>query len=333
MRVAVTGGAGYIGSHTVVSLVEAGHSVVILDNFSNSTPDIIGKIRSLVPNNVEYRVVDIRRTQALISTMAENPPDAVIHFAGLKSVGESFEIPMEYYDNNVCGTVSLLKAMKEWGTRKIIFSSSATVYGEPQCLPITEHHPLNPTNPYGDTKLMCERLINSCFSAGDLDAAVILRYFNPVGAHPSALIGELPKGAPNNLAPFVGQVAAGWRGSVNVFGSDWPTHDGTGIRDYIHVMDLADGHVSALSMGGSFTLNLGTGRGTSVLEMIGAFEDACGDSIPHKFTHRRPGDVPECVADPGLAQVTMGWTAKKSVKQMATDAWRWQLALGDKPDD
>ena len=329
MRVAVTGGAGYIGSHTVVSLVKAGHSVVILDNFSNSTPDIIEKIRSLASGNIKYRVIDIRRTQALINSLMEDPPDAVIHFAGLKSVGESFEIPVEYYDNNVCGTVSLLKAMKEWGTKKIIFSSSATVYGQPKQLPINETHPLNPTNPYGMTKLVCENLIKAACATDDIDAAIILRYFNPVGAHPSGIIGERPKGAPNNLAPYVAQVAAGWREKVSVFGNDWPTPDGTGIRDYIHVMDLAAGHIAALDLEGENILNLGTGNGTSVLEMISAFENAYGEPIPYVITARRPGDISECVADPSKASSIMNWTASMSITSMAIDAWNWQRSLGD----
>ena len=328
MRVAVTGGAGYIGSHTVVSLMNAGHSVVIIDNFSNSSPDTIEKIKGLTAGKIECRVTDIRRTQSLIASMNEEPPDAVIHFAGLKSVGESFEIPVEYYDNNVCGTVSLLKAMKEWGTRKIIFSSSATVYGEPEQLPIPESHRLNPTNPYGTTKLVCENIIRSSYSAGDLDSAIILRYFNPVGAHPSGMIGELPKGAPNNLAPYIAQVAAGWRPKVSVFGDDWPTPDGSGVRDYIHIMDLAAGHLASLDLEGENILNLGTGRGTSVFEMISAFEDACGRTIPHTVTPRRSGDISECVADPAEALRVMGWTADMSVKDMAVDSWRWQETLG-----
>ena len=327
MRVCVTGGAGYIGSHTVVSLIEAGHDVVVLDNFTNSSPDTIEKINDIVGKWVEYRVVDMRRTPTLIQSMQEDPPDAVIHFAGLKAVGESFEIPVDYYDNNVCGTVSLLNAMKEWGTQKIIFSSSATVYGQPSKLPIPEDHPLQPTNPYGTTKLVCEWLIQSSIKAGDLTAATILRYFNPVGAHPSGTIGELPKGAPNNLAPYVSQVAHGWREKVSVFGSDWPTPDGTGVRDYIHVMDLAAGHVASLDLEGENILNLGTGKGTSVLEMISAFENACGKPIPHVITARRQGDISECVADPSKALNKMGWSANMTVEQMAIDAWRWQQGL------
>jgi len=333
VRVAVTGGAGYIGSHTVVALVNAGHDVVIIDNFSNSSHDVIRRITELTGKPVIYHAIDIRQTQNMIDALIDSPPDVVIHFAGLKSVGESFEIPVSYYDNNVCGTVSLLKAMHEWGTRNIIFSSSATVYGCPETIPITETHPVNPTNPYGATKLVCENLIQASHAADQLDGAIILRYFNPVGAHPSGLIGELPRGAPNNLAPYVAQVAANWHQDVKIFGLDWPTHDGTGIRDYIHVMDLAHGHVASLDLEGLNIVNLGTGTGTSVLEMIRSFERACGHPIRHIFTDRRSGDVAICVADPTKAQKAMGWVAKMPVDLMTQDAWRWQQTLGKNHDD
>ena len=325
----VTGGAGFIGSHTCVALAQAGIPHLILDNFGNSRRSVLerlGRITGVQPLIVEG---DVRDADLLARVFAQHPIDGVIHFAALKAVGESVREPLRYYDNNVAGTVALLRAMQVAGVRTLVFSSSATVYGEPATVPIREDFPLSATNPYGWTKLMMEQVL------ADVDAAepgrwriARLRYFNPVGAHESGLIGEDPQGEPGNLLPYVAQVAAGQRASLSVYGNDYPTPDGTGVRDYIHVCDLAEGHVAALRYlnkhPGLLTVNLGTGRPVSVLEMVRAFEQASGRAVPYQLVARRPGDVAQCWADPALAQTLLGWSAQHGVDRMCQDAWRWQ---------
>ena len=329
MKVLVTGGAGYIGSHTCVELMQTGHEVVILDNLCNSHSAVLGRIARIVGKTPEFARADVRDPGALREVFVRNRFDAVIHFAGLKAVGESVEKPIEYYDNNVQGALALCRAMAEAGVGTLVFSSSATVYGSASLVPIREDAPLAPTNPYGHSKLMVERIL------GDLEASdpaawriALLRYFNPAGAHASGLIGEDPQGIPNNLMPNIAQVAVGVRDKVRVFGSDYPTHDGTGVRDYIHVVDLACGHLAALESmqreQRGFTVNLGTGRGISVLEAVSAFERASGRPIPFERVARRAGDVAECYADPTLAQELLGWKARCSLDDMCRDAWRWQ---------
>ena len=325
----VTGGAGFIGSHTCVALAQAGIPHLILDNFGNSRRSVLerlGRITGVQPLIVEG---DVRDADLLARVFAQHPIDGVIHFAALKAVGESVREPLRYYDNNVAGTVALLRAMQVAGVRTLVFSSSATVYGEPATVPIREDFPLSATNPYGWTKLMMEQVL------ADVDAAepgqwriARLRYFNPVGAHESGLIGEDPQGEPGNLMPYVAQVAAGQRAALSVYGDDYPTVDGTGVRDYIHVSDLAQGHVDALRYlerhPGLLTVNLGTGRPVSVLEMVRAFEQASGRPVPYQVVPRRPGDVAACWADPTLAQQLLGWCAQHGVQRMCEDAWRWQ---------
>ena len=325
----VTGGAGFIGSHTCVALAQAGVPHLILDNFGNSRRSVLerlGRITGVQPLIVEG---DVRDADLLARVFAQHPIDGVIHFAALKAVGESVREPLRYYDNNVAGTVALLRAMQVAGVRTLVFSSSATVYGEPASVPIREDFPLSATNPYGWTKLMMEQVL------ADVDAAepgqwriARLRYFNPVGAHESGLIGEDPQGEPGNLLPYVAQVAAGQRASLSVYGNDYPTPDGTGVRDYIHVCDLAEGHVAALRYlnkhPGLLTVNLGTGRPVSVLEMVRAFEQASGRAVRYQLVARRPGDVAQCWADPALAQTLLGWSAQHGVDRMCQDAWRWQ---------
>ena len=325
----VTGGAGFIGSHTCVALAQAGIPHLILDNFGNSRRSVLerlGRITGVQPLFVEG---DVRDADLLARVFAQHPIEGVIHFAALKAVGESVREPLRYYDNNVAGTVALLRAMQVAGVRTLVFSSSATVYGEPATVPIREDFPLSATNPYGWTKLMMEQVL------ADVDAAepgqwriARLRYFNPVGAHESGLIGEDPQGEPGNLLPYVAQVAAGQRASLSVYGNDYPTPDGTGVRDYIHVCDLAEGHVAALRYlnkhPGLLTVNLGTGRPVSVLEMVRAFEQASGRAVPYQLVARRPGDVAQCWADPALAQTLLGWSAQHGVDRMCQDAWRWQ---------
>ena len=325
----VTGGAGFIGSHTCVALAQAGIPHLILDNFGNSRRSVLerlGRITGVQPLIVEG---DVRDADLLARVFAQHPIDGVIHFAALKAVGESVREPLRYYDNNVAGTVALLRAMQVAGVRTLVFSSSATVYGEPATVPIREDFPLSATNPYGWSKLMMEQVL------ADVDAAepgrgriARLRYFNPVGAHESGLIGEDPQGEPGNLLPYVAQVAAGQRASLSVYGNDYPTPDGTGVRDYIHVCDLAEGHVAALRYlnkhPGLLTVNLGTGRPVSVLEMVRAFEQASGRAVRYQLVARRPGDVAQCWADPALAQTLLGWSAQHGVDRMCQDAWRWQ---------
>ncbi len=329
MKVLVTGGAGYIGSHTCVELMQAGHEAIIFDNLCNSHRAVLGRIARIVGRTPEFTNADVRDRAAVREVFARHRFDAVIHFAGLKAVGESVEKPIEYYDNNVQGALTLCRAMAEAGVGALVFSSSATVYGSASSVPIREDAPLGPTNPYGHSKLMVERIL------GDLAASepaawriALLRYFNPAGAHASGLIGEDPQGIPNNLMPNIAQVAAGVRDKVRVFGSDYPTRDGTGVRDYIHVVDLARGHLAALETmqreRRGFTVNLGTGRGISVLEAVRAFERASGRPIPIERVARRAGDVSECYANPALAQKVLGWKAAHSLEDMCRDAWRWQ---------
>jgi len=331
--VLVTGGAGYIGSHTVVELVAAGWPVVVLDNLSNASAESVARVRRITGGDVPLVRGDVRDEGLLADLLARHAFTATLHFAGLKAVGESVAQPLAYYDNNVSGTQALLRCLDRAGVRRFVFSSSATVYGDPQSVPLREDAPTGPTNPYGRSKLMVEWILADLAASDPRWATGVLRYFNPVGAHPSGLIGEDPTGVPNNLMPFVAQVAVGRRERLSVFGSDWPTHDGTGVRDYIHVVDLARGHVAALERlvagPGSFTVNLGTGAGHSVLEMVRAFERASGRSVPFEFVARRPGDVAACYADPSLAQRMLGWRAELGVERMCEDAWRWQSANPD----
>jgi UDP-glucose 4-epimerase len=325
----VTGGAGFIGSHTCVALAQAGIPFLILDNFSNSRRSVLERLGRITGAAVPCVEGDVRDEALLARVLAEHSITGVIHFAAFKAVGESVREPLRYYDNNVAGTLTLLRAMQAAGVRSIVFSSSATVYGDPATLPVREDFPLSATNPYGQSKLMMEQML------ADLDGAepglwriARLRYFNPVGAHESGLIGEHPQGKPNNLMPFVSQVAVGLRPSLTVHGGDYPTPDGTGLRDYVHVMDLAEGHVAALQHAltheGLLTLNLGTGRGSSVLEVVTAFERASGKPVARVIGPRRPGDVPAYWADPSAAKAVLGWEARRGLDQMCADSWRWQ---------
>ena len=324
----VTGGAGYIGSHTVVELLAEGHDVFIIDNLCNSTLSVIDRIAAIAGRRPEFANVDMRDRVGLRNLFSAHSFNAVLHFAGLKAVGESVAKPLVYYDNNVAGTVTLLESMAQAGVKTLVFSSSATVYGEPSTVPITEGFPLSATNPYGRSKLMIEDILRDTAKSDPQWRIALLRYFNPVGAHESGLIGEDPQGMPNNLLPYVAQVAAGILPQLSIYGSDYPTPDGTGIRDYIHVVDLAQGHLAALAALAErpdmLTLNLGTGRGYSVLEMIKAFSEASGRRIDYRVVGRRPGDVAECYADPSSALKLIGWRAQRTVEQMCADAWRWQ---------
>jgi len=329
----VTGGAGYIGSHTCVELLQAGFEVTVFDNFSNSHPEALARVQRITGKPVPLVRGDCRDRAALVGALRESKATAVIHFAGLKAVGESVEQPLSYYDNNVVGTLRLLEAMGECGVKQLVFSSSATVYGDPQRLPLTEDHPLSATNPYGRSKLMVEEILRDLQRSDQSCRLCILRYFNPVGAHASGLIGEDPRGVPNNLLPFVAQVAVGRRASLNVWGGDYPTPDGTGVRDYIHVVDLALGHLKALQalerskqMTECLTVNLGTGNGYSVLEIVRAFERASGKPVPYQVAARRPGDIASCYADPKQALAQLGWCAERGLDVMCADAWRWQSA-------
>ena len=323
----VTGGAGYIGSHTCLQLLQAGHDLVVLDNLSNSQPEALQRVQQLTGRQLQLVEGDIR-DETMLDAVFRYPIKAVIHFAGLKAVGESVAEPLRYYDNNVAGTLSLLKAMKKHGCQQLVFSSSATVYGDPASVPIREHFPLSATNPYGRSKLMIEDMLRDLAHAEPDWRIAILRYFNPVGAHASGQIGEDPNGIPNNLMPFISQVAVGKRAQLSVFGDDYPTHDGTGVRDYIHVEDLARGHLCALAklqqQAGLLTVNLGTGQGYSVLDMVKAFEQASGRPVPYSVTPRRPGDVAACYADPAQAEQLLGWRAEKTLADMCADSWRWQ---------
>lgn len=333
MRVLVCGGAGYIGSHTCVVLAERGHEVAIADNFCNSSPLVLDRLARLTGRTPDARNVDVRDAAALATLFASQRFDAVIHFAALKAVGESCEQPLAYFDNNISGTISLLRAMRDAGVGRLVFSSSATVYGEPQAVPIGEDAPLSSTNPYGRTKLVMEQLIGDVCAADPGLRAISLRYFNPVGAHPSGLIGEAPNGVPSNLMPYICQVAAGRRERLQIFGGDWPTVDGTGVRDYIHVMDLARAHAHALEaledVRGHLPLNLGAGRGISVLQLLRAFEAASGRDVPYRIVDRRAGDVAEVYADPTRAERLLGWRTELEVDAMCRDAWRWQSANPD----
>ena len=328
MRILVFGGAGYIGSHTCVVLAERGHDLVVADNLGNSSPGVFGRLQRITGAPLAFEQVDLRDRDGVQRLFAGGRFDAVVHFAALKAVGESCEKPLDYFDNNISGTIHLLQAMQAHGARRLVFSSSATVYGDPDAVPVREDAPLRTTNPYGRTKLVMEQLIGDLCAGGPGFHAVNLRYFNPVGAHASGLIGEAPGGVPDNLMPYVCQVAVGQRERLSVFGGDWPTVDGTGVRDYIHVVDLARAHADALDFlareGRSANINLGTGRGTSVLELVQAFERASGREVAYEIVARRPGDVAEVYADPSLAHELLGWRAKLDIDAMCRDAWHWQ---------
>ncbi|KQV44862.1 UDP-glucose 4-epimerase GalE [Duganella sp. Root336D2] len=327
MSILVTGGAGYIGSHTCVELLQAGHEVIVFDNFCNSHPESLKRVEQITGHKPVLVEGDIRDQHAIEATLRQYGCKAVIHFAGLKAVGESVEQPLSYYDNNVIGTHRLLAAMQNCGINTLVFSSSATVYGEPQRLPLTEDHPLSATNPYGRSKLIIEDMLRDLYRASPDWRIAILRYFNPVGAHASGLIGENPLGIPNNLMPFVAQVAVGRREFLNVWGNDYPTEDGTGVRDYIHVVDLALGHLKALERldaAQCTEVNLGTGNGYSVLDVVKAFESASGQAVPYRVSPRRPGDVAACYADPAFAQRHLGWRAERDLAMMCRDHWNWQ---------
>lgn len=324
----VTGGTGFIGSHACVSLAHAGHELVILDNLCNSRADVIDRLATICGKRPAFVQGDVRDASTLDHIFAEHSISAVIHFAGLKAVGESSQKPLEYYDNNVTGTLQLLAAMNRAAVKILVFSSSATVYGDPASVPIREDFPRSATNPYGRSKLIVEDILADLHKADSQWRIARLRYFNPVGAHESGLIGETPQGTPNNLMPYVAQVATGQRDYLNVWGNDYPTPDGTGIRDYIHVCDLAEGHIAALNYlhqkGGLLTVNLGTGQGYSVLDMVKAFEQASGHPVPYKIAQRREGDSAKSWADPSLAATLLGWQARRGLDAMCADAWRWQ---------
>jgi len=330
MNILLTGGAGFIGSHTCVELIQSGYSVVIADNFSNSSRESVRCIREITGTEVPLYKIDVRDNELLDRVFTEHEIDAVIHFAGYKAVGESTAEPLKYYRNNIDAALSVLEVMKKHGVHKFIFSSSATVYGNPETVPLTENMPVHCTNPYGWTKLMIERILTDTASADPDMSVVLLRYFNPIGAHESGLIGDDPGGIPNNLMPYIARVAAGQLNELSVFGDDYPTKDGTGVRDYIHVADLAKGHVAALKYAekntGTEVFNLGTGIGYSVLEIIRAFEEVSGVKIPYRITARRPGDAAICFADPSRAFEILGWKAEKTLHDMCRDAWRHQNA-------
>jgi UDP-glucose 4-epimerase len=328
MKVLVTGGAGYIGSHTVILLIEAGYKVVVFDNFCNASKESIRRVEKLVNQPIEVIEGDIRSRANLQELFNQHKIDTVIHFAGLKAVGESVEKPLKYYDNNVNGTATLCEMMAKNGCKRIVFSSSATVYGDPATTPILENSPLSATNPYGRSKLMVEEILQDLYVSDSEWQVVLLRYFNPVGAHKSGTIGEDPNGIPNNLMPFITQTAVGKRESLSVFGDDYDTIDGTGVRDYIHVTDLAQGHLDALDKIKNFKepmiINLGTGNGYSVLEMVHAFEKASGKSVSYTIAPRRAGDIATCFADPSYAKEVLDWKAVKGIDEMCEDSWRWQ---------
>lgn len=328
MTVLVTGGAGYIGSHTCIELLAAGCDLVVADNFSNSKPAVLGRMKQISGKRISCLEVDIRDRGALRDVFRQHRIDSVIHFAGLKAVGESVAQPLRYYDNNISGSLALFEVMAESGVKTLVFSSSATVYGDPHAVPIREDFPLSATNPYGRSKLMLEDILRDLSRSDESWRIALLRYFNPVGAHDSGLIGEDPNGIPNNLMPYITQVAVGKLQQLPVFGDDYPTPDGTGVRDYIHVVDLARGHLAALEAltgkPGVMTVNLGTGQGYSVLDVVRAFERASGRPVPYRIVSRRPGDVAQCYADPSLAQSLLGWRAERGLEAMCRDSWRWQ---------
>lgn len=329
MTILLTGGTGYIGSHTAAALIQEGYDVALIDNLSNSSMDVVKQLETLVGKEVPFILGDLRNPGDIEIAFMECDIDCVIHFAGLKAVGESVKMPDLYYANNVGGTTNLVKAMTRHGVKKIVFSSSATVYGDPTSTPIKEDFPLSATNPYGKTKLAIERMLTDAAQKDPTWQVCLLRYFNPVGAHISGLLGENPKGVPNNLMPYIQQVAAGQRECLSIFGKDYPTPDGTGVRDYIHVCDLAEGHLSALKhlSPGVQIYNLGTGNGVSVLEMVRAFEEATGIPIPTEFAHRREGDVAVCFASPDKARAELGWRATRTIEDMCKDAWNFYRKL------
>lgn len=328
MKILVTGGAGYIASHTNVELLNLGYEVVVLDNLMNSCEESLKRVEKLTGKSIIFYKADLLNKQEVISIFEKEKPDAVIHFAGLKAVGESCLLPLKYYDNNICGTLNLLTVMEQFGCKKLVFSSSATVYGIPETVPISEDFPLKTLNPYGNTKLMIEDMLRDIYKADNSWNVALLRYFNPIGAHESGEIGEDPEGIPNNLVPYVAKVAVGILEHVNVFGDDYETQDGTGVRDYIHVVDLAIGHIKAIeklqSNPGLVTYNLGTGVGYSVLDIIHNYEKACGHKIPYVVGPRRPGDAPACYAEPKKAFEELGWKAERGIDKMCEDSYRWQ---------
>ena len=329
MRILVTGGAGYIGSHTCVELLNSGYEIIVVDNFSNSKPEVLKRIQEITNKEFKFFNLNILDRISLEEIFSENKIDAVIHFAGLKAVGESVKIPLSYYYNNITGTLVLCEVMRKYNVNKMVFSSSATVYGKPESVPIREDFSLSTTNPYGRTKLMIEEILRDIYVADNNWSIALLRYFNPIGAHESGILGDNPNGIPNNLMPIITQVAVGKREKVIIFGNDYNTCDGTGVRDYIHVVDLARAHIKALekimSTKGIEPYNIGTGIGYSVLELINNFEKTTNHKIPYSISKRRPGDIDQCYADPTKAKKVLNWFAKKSIEEMCRDAWRWQV--------
>lgn len=330
MAILITGGAGYIGSHTCVELLNRNEDIVVVDNLSNSSHESLERVEKITGQKLDFYQIDLRDEAGMREIFKTHKIDSVVHFAALKAVGESVTMPLAYYDNNITGTLMLLSLMAEFGVKNIVYSSSATVYGDPARVPITEDFPLHPTNPYGWTKAMTEQILMDLQAADPAWNVILLRYFNPVGAHKSGTIGESPNGIPNNLMPFISQVAVGKLEELNVFGDDYPTDDGTGVRDYIHVVDLAKGHLAAIDTfsrnPGLQIYNLGTGQGYSVLELVRAFEKASGRKVPYKVVSRRPGDIASCFADPGKANRELGWQAELGIEEMCEDTWRWQSA-------
>jgi len=333
MKILVTGGAGYIGSHTCVELLQAGHDVIVVDNLVNSKEEALKRVQKITGKQLVFHKVDLLDKKGLNSVFEKSAIDAVIHFAGLKSVGESVSVPLRYYHNNITGTLILCEIMERHKVKNLVFSSSATVYGNPHKVPIKEDFPISATNPYGRSKLMIEEILQDLYCADESWNIALLRYFNPVGAHESGQIGEDPNGIPNNLMPYITQVAIGKLSELSVFGNDYPTPDGTGIRDYIHVVDLAVGHIKALekltSNPGVVTYNLGTGQGYSVLKVVSAFEQAAGKKIPYKIVKRRPGDIASCYADTSKAERELNWSARRGLSEMCRDSWRWQSSNPD----
>ena len=328
MKILVTGGAGYIGSHTCIQLLNAGYEVLVVDNLANSKEESLTRVQQITGKQLDFHKVDLLDRENLDRIFSDHKIDSVIHFAGLKAVGESVSIPLRYYHNNITGTLYLCEVMARHGVKNIVFSSSATVYGDPASVPITEDFPLSATNPYGRTKLFIEEILNDLWISDESWNIALLRYFNPVGAHESGRIGEDPNGIPNNLMPYISQVAIGKRKQLSVFGNDYPTPDGTGVRDYIHVIDLANGHLKALEKletnPGVVTYNLGTGHGYSVLDVLKAFEKASGKAVSYQIVDRRPGDVAQCYADPAKAERELGWKATRGIDEMCADTWHWQ---------
>ena len=329
MSILITGGTGFIGSHTIVELLAAGRELVVVDNFCNSKPCVLDRLEQITGKRVKFYEVDLLDYDALEKVFRENEIDSCIHFAGLKAVGESCAQPLRYYHNNLTGTFNLCSLLSKYNAKRIVFSSSATVYGNPKSVPIREDFPLSTTNPYGETKLMIERILKDLYAADNEWSVSILRYFNPIGAHSSGLIGEDPQGIPNNLLPYITQVASGKREFLSVFGDDYNTHDGTGVRDYIHVVDLARAHLKAIELAETVTgvdyFNIGTGTGYSVLDIVKAYEKATGKKIPYKITPRRPGDIDMCYADPTKAYEKLGWRAEYNIEDMCRDANNWQM--------